>query len=353
MKKQISILLAITVLFSCENELPFITGDDAPQLMVTDFLEQSTEDQSVKVSLSKDGSISGVGDATVHCYVNGHLVADTSVSAPDRAQSSRSHQLTLPFKACFSPGDIVRLEVEAEGSRYQVSTPDLPVPEAPDIRQADTVSVTVMLADRSLDVVRFMLDLKDSKKQNNWYALHIEKHLSAHVSFSDGSPDEDFVHRSIPRITYSSHADPVLLDGNLPPTDIQSDLLDYIDFLGDGTFAVFSDDLFRDQSTKISFDSYWAYFYRGNDEVDILQAMADAYGEEKAACIQMPIGEVRNEVYVKLSACSEESYHYLRALRTIVSNGYNPIFMEPVTIPGNINGGLGYVGVLSSATEAI
>ena len=144
MKKQISILLAITVLFSCENELPFITGDDAPQLMVTGFLEQSTEDQSVKVSLSKDGSISGVGDATVHCYVNGHLVADTSVSAPDRAQSSRSHQLTLPFKACFSPGDIVRLEVEAEGSRYQVSTPDLPVPEAPDIRQADTVSVTVM-----------------------------------------------------------------------------------------------------------------------------------------------------------------------------------------------------------------
>ena len=210
-----------------------------------------------------------------------------------------------------------------------------------------------MLADRSLDVVRFMLDLKDSKKQNNWYALHIEKHLSAHVSFSDGSPDEDFVYRSIPRITYSSHADPVLLDGNLPPTDIQSDLLDYIDFLGDGSFAVFSDDLFRDQSTKISFDSYWAYFYRGNDEVDILQAMADAYGEEKAACIQMPIGEVRNEVYVKLSACSEESYHYLRALRTIVSNGYNPIFMEPVTIPGNINGGLGYVGVLSSATEAI
>ena len=53
----------------------------------------------------------------------------------------------------------------------------------------------------------------------------------------------------------------------------------------------------------------------------------------------------RNTATIRIMTLTEPYYRYLRALNCIESEDYDENFMEPVIIPTNVVGGLGFVGV--------
>ncbi len=341
--------MAFLAAIACENEIPYDFGDAGPKLMVTGFLYAGAPEQTVNVSLSEGGTLSGVGDATVHCYVNGILATSASAHSDDKALTSWYYQLPVRFSADFVAGDIVVLEVEADG--YKSSTQELTVPTAPIVEKADTTHTTVTHTDWSEEVVRFTVDMADRKGEDNWYALTLSKVVSGTFSFEDGQPDLPVERRTFPRISHSSLTDPILLDGNMALTDVSLDIMDYMDYLGDGCFETFSDQLFRDGSARLVFDSSRQYFYSDIDSEYLYELLMQDFGFETAQGAKWPNqDDVSTTLEVKVHACSQAAYLYLRALRTVRSNGYNPVLMQPVTIPSNITGGTGFVEILNTTT---
>ena len=53
------------------------------------------------------------------------------------------------------------------------------------------------------------------------------------------------------------------------------------------------------------------------------------------------------DVTVRLLSISQSYYRYLRAMNCLNSEDYNETFMEPVIVPQNVSGGLGFVGTSS------
>ena len=52
-------------------------------------------------------------------------------------------------------------------------------------------------------------------------------------------------------------------------------------------------------------------------------------------------------ITVRLLSISEAEFRYLKALNTLESGNYEEALMEPVMIPSNVKGGLGFVGISS------
>lgn len=346
--KRLLLFIALLAAVACENEIPYDFGEAGPKLMVTGFLYAGAPEQVVNVSLSEGGTLSGVGDATVRCYVNGALAASASAHSDDKARTAWYHQLPVSFKADFTVGDAVVLEVDADG--YKASTPEMTVPAAPIVEKADTVRTTVTHADWSEEVMRFTVDMTDRKGEDNRYALTLSKVLSGTFSFEDGRPDLRVESREYPRLSHSSLTDPILLDGNMALTDVDLDIMDFMDYLGDGRFEVFSDQLFRDGTARLVFDSSIQFYYRELDTDHLFDALRQEYGDEASWVAQWPARDITCTVEVQIHGCSQAAYFYLRALRTARSNGYNPVLMEPVTIPCNIIGGTGFVEILNTTT---
>jgi hypothetical protein len=136
-------------------------------------------------------------------------------------------------------------------------------------------------------------------------------------------------------------------------TDVDLDIMDFMDYLGDGRFEVFSDQLFRDGTARLVFDSSIQFYYRELDKDYLFDALRQEYGDEASWVAQWPPRDITCTVEVQIHGCSQATYSYLRALRTVRSNGYNPVLTEPVTIPGNIIGGIGFVDVLNTAAVRI
>lgn len=56
---------------------------------------------------------------------------------------------------------------------------------------------------------------------------------------------------------------------------------------------------------------------------------------------------IQVDVVVRLLSITEAQFRYLRAMNCLDSEDYNETFMEPVIVPQNVSGGLGFVGASS------
>ena len=69
--------------------------------------------------------------------------------------------------------------------------------------------------------------------------------------------------------------------------------------------------------------------------------------------------EIFNQIYrtgsisIQILSITEAEYRYLKALNCLNSDDYDDILMEPISIPSNVKGGLGFVGICSESTTTI
>lgn len=354
--KRFFIPLSLLLAGACTHTIDYDFDKVDSQLLVVGWLEQTAASHTVYLSLSEGGLVKPVGDARVICTVNGEEVADVRLSASDVPEPSFSErysgsadgqQLPVTFKASLQPGDKVRLAFEANQGAYKARSAELTVPEPVTLSKVDTARVTVRHLDWSDRYLQVRADVPDRPGEDNWYSISLWEVSEGTYSFRDGGPDLTV---SFSSVRYMMDVDdPVLLDGNVAETED----LNVLDLSGNGAFACFSDRLFRDASAHLKMNAFSSWNNEGPDFMNLGYALYRQYGEEEMASRGVTRCRAGHRLEVRLSHCSQAAYFYLRALRTISSSGYRPEIMEPVTVPSNLSGGVGFVDVVSTAVAII
>ena len=359
--KRLLIPILLLLVGACTNTIDYDFGQVKPELMVVGWLDQISTVQTVNFSISEAGLVKPAEDARVICVVNGKEVTDVSVEDADASgQSSYPfgilsaltdpsyyQQLPVSFEASLKPGDKVQLIFEANHGTFKASSAELTVPEPVEITRVDTARVTVQHLDWSDRYLQIRADVPDRKGEDNWYCISLREISDGTYSFRDGGSDV-FVSLDGPRHIMDMD-DPVLLDGCMSQTED----LNLFSYSGNGAFACFTDQLFRDGTAHLRMNAFSSWNDEGPDIMLLSELLVQqlGYDEIESRGLERCLAEHRLEV--RLSHCSQEAYYYLRSLRTISSEGYHPEIVEPVTVPSNIIGGVGFVDVVNTAIARI
>ena len=344
--------MAVIVLAGCENTLEYDFGRNGVRLMASGLLLQQEPVHTVSISLSEKGTAQVAENAKVTCYVNGKKVSEGRAYASnlpdpgdDGAYGSDDvekdfRQLAVRFEADFAPGDEVYLEFEANDGRYKAASSPLTVPGRPSIEALDMTHVTETYMDYEMYWWQARLMVRDRAGEDDWYCV-FGKELDRGVwSLADGRPDVE---------TYAEFTlymrdqdDPILLDGNMP----ESDEMGLFNLIGDGSFAVFSDRMFRDRTAELKMN-FWP-----TDDWLVSSRSRHLLAEQGVRFEDVEAWRIERRLEMRFGRCSRDTYHYLRALRTVSSPDYMPEIMEPVRIPSNVQGGIGFVGIITVDTDS-
>lgn len=357
--KRLFILILLLFCGACTNTIDYDFCQVKPELMVIGWLDPMASSQTVCVSLSEEGLVEPVDDATVTCYVNGERIVSVSAIASERQSVLDFHtlflkadplfyqQLPVSFSASFKPGDIIQLTIEANSGAYKASSSELIVPKPVEITQVDTARVTVQHFDWNDNYLQIRADVPDRKGEDNWYCITIYEITDGTYTFKDGGPD---ISVSVSSTVYIRDLDdPILLDGNMGPTED----LNLFDYSGNGAFACFSDQLFKDSTAHLRMNTYSSWIDDGPNFTRLGAQLVNIYGYD--ILLERGFRNCRADHWLEihLSHCSQGAYYYLRTLRTISSEGYDPRIVEPVTAPSNIIGGIGFVDIVNTSIARI
>lgn len=168
-----------------------------------------------------------------------------------------------------------------------------------------------------MDCMRYKITIHDRPNEKNYYRLIIEEN-TYRISSETGIKYGPF--SSYPEII--NQEDIVLTDGHLTTAD--DDKFGILDWTIRNLSNVFTDGRFENGSYTLKIYTSVPYISESNRKDHFYL-----------------------DVTVRLLSISQPYYRYLRAMNCLNSEDYNETFMEPVIVPQNVSGGLGFVGASS------
>lgn len=333
------LLLSVT---ACENEIPFSMSYGEPKLIMNALLDAGEPENYVFLSLSGTEGISHVEQASVTLYVNGKLTETAEELPPlkpigslDMVYDPNAPLNNLPeiakrkkfrITTTLRPGDNIRLEAVAEGGKYHVTAEET-VPQPVPPVQIDTIATMLKSYWGWEDYRQFKITLQDRPGEKNYYRLDIRRDISIYGLYDNRT--DTVIH--IRETELINREDIVLTDGN--PSSNEDDENDLFGTYIANKYNVFTDSRFANTGYTLK----------------VYTLLKDSYS---AANIYQ-ISRVSRVVTVRLLSISEAEYRYLKALNYLESDNYDEALMEPVIIPSNVEGGLGFVGVSSEARQVM
>ena len=317
MKKNLSILFMLTsMLFpACENELPYMNKPQAPQLLMNAFLEAGKEENGVSLCMidADEQQTDYVSNGSITVYVNGEKTETAQVEKIYGSFNAPNCTLKTPFR----PGDHIRFEATAEDGQYQAGCEvEIPLPIEETLR-VDTLRTQLKGNSSMMDCMQYKITIHDRPNEKNYYRLIIEEN-TYRISSEDGIEYGPF--SSYPEII--NQEDIVLTDGHLTTTD--DDKFGILDLTVRNLSNVFTDGRFENGSYTLKVYTSIPYISESNRKDHFYL-----------------------DVTVRLLSISQSYYRYLRAMNCLNSEDYNETFMEPVIVPQNVSGGLGFIGASS------
>lgn len=321
MRKDLFYLFIIcSALFSaCENEIPFHGGTQKPQLLMRAFLEANKESNIVNLDIIDGEKIRPVANGSVTVFVNGEKREEAKVETISWSWMDTIRYCTL--KTVFQPGDFIRLEAVAQDDKYQAyAEVKIPLPME-NIIQVDTFRTRLKIGYGIDDCMRYKITIKDRPGEKNYYRLIIQEN----EYYKDPVTQNQYG----PSISYPdiiSQEDVVLTDGHLTTADDEN--FGILDMVIQNKYNIFTDHRFLDATYTMKVYTRYSYYM----------------SETKGLII---------DAEIRLLSLPEAYYRYLRAMNCLESENYNATFMEPVIIPNNIHGGLGFVGAASETKTTV
>lgn len=317
MKKNLSILFMLTsMLFpACENELPYMNKPQAPQLLMNAFLEAGKEENGVSLCMidADEQQTDYVSNGSITVYVNGEKTETAQVEKIYGSFNAPNCTLKTPFR----PGDHIRFEATAEDGQYQAGCEvEIPLPIEETIR-VDTLRTQLKGNSSMMDCMQYKITIHDRPNEKNYYRLIIEEN-TYRISSEDGIEYGPFSSY----LEIINQEDIVLTDGHLTTTD--DDKFGILDLTVRNLSNVFTDGRFENGSYTLKVYTSIPYISESNRKDHFYL-----------------------DVTVRLLSISQSYYRYLRAMNCLNSEDYNETFMEPVIVPQNVSGGLGFIGASS------
>ena len=317
MKKILYMMMAAALFAACDNPLEYKPANVNDELVVNGLMTVDEEWHQVYVAVSHTEYVGQVKSGELRCYVNGTQVAKTSslVDVPDYdgGVQSRYFRFQAPFKA----GDVVRIEVDADG-KFSAWNEQV-VPELPAVTKVDTVFVRQRSDWGEVsDCYRFDIGLRDANpEEDDFFRLDIRGYSKNIYYKDDAELGREDIDRSCQMFTED---DPILNEGHFTSDEMPFEIG------ATNSFGVITDNMFAGASATLRpiVSKSWFYlpgYMEGADRV-----------------------EMDYSAVVKLYGLSKPSYYYFKALNMLRS-GDTDLALEDVQIPDNIEGGIGFVSI--------
>lgn len=342
----------IGLLTACEHEIPFTPKTTEPQLIMNALLDAGKPENEVFLHLNEGQSIGRLHEATLTLFVNGQiaetpraLTAEEICGSPDDyPEGSIPIYESIRYKlfrltTAFRPGDHIRLEATAEGGKYHASA-EVTMPQPVEGLHVDTCLAYLREYKRYTPYRQYKITLQDRPGEKNYYRLDIQNHYHIKAKYTIAILDEE--------------GKPITDEYGIPFYEERDTTFKYTDYelinredviLTDGHVTHSDDDdenaLFPTIKNKYNIfpDNQ---FTNSHATLKVYTALNQEY---------LPgYSDVRSKLHfitVRLLSLTEDEYRYLKALNCLEDSDYDEALMEPICLPSNVTGGLGFVGACS------
>lgn len=334
-----AVVLAALTFCGCSTKEYILLNDDQVHLVMNAQLNSEDTDHLVYLSLaSADQGITLVKGGSVKVSVNGGAPVSAVEIPPEEGFPREAN--VYGFHQAFKPGD----EVLFEGSDLTRNvSARVRVPDLPEVVSVDTLTVTRKGSDWFGDSyeqtsLQVKVKLRDRAGEQDYYRLSgyrvydfPEGDRAVLLDWASGEPAIDeytgeyvLVGRTDPiydeqRLWVDVSEEP-LISGEQGEGDANAMIAELFDMEND--WCVFTDASFEGEEYTLRLylnqDSFGYYGYLGPCSV---------------------------EDYLRVHAISFEQFHYLKA---VSASNASSFFSEPVSMPTNVEGGLGFVTIESS-----
>lgn len=344
---------------SCEHEIPYNPEMKQPCLVMNALLEAGDgKKNEVSLYLSTGDNLGKLNDdATLSLYINGHLAAAPQEADPKKlfppsgVSTGNFSYKKYYFDTPLRPGDLVRLEATAQGGTLR-ATAEVQVPQPPLDFRVDTCTVPLNMGSGIVTPHRrYLVTVNDIANESNHYRLDIRNqfqvryHIYEYVKDEQGHFIEDESHNLIyterDSLAYQQYSDLVnredviLTDGNVSHSQEDEDNLLFPRI--ENKYNIFSDDRFHNSSATLK------VYTRLYDDFTASPLYGTTYGN--TYCTQ--------SIHIRLLNLTADYYRYLKALNCFDDDDYDAVLMEPVSLPSNVSGGIGFVGVATPGEVVI
>lgn len=370
MKTRIKLPLIIYIAFAglfmaCENEIPYNPGQQNPQLIMNALLNAGQTENLVYLHLSEGNSIGRINEATLSLYVNDKQVESPQAISPEEYYGNMQNQLdkgqyeallkSMRFKifrltARLQPGDNIRLEATAEGGKYHVSS-QVTVPRPLQSLQVDTCTALIRQWGSMRAHRQYRITLEDLPNEKNYYRLEIVNNKDFRCVIYTPNEDEngdyikdengDYIYTitkdTVVNYRYTeliNREDVILTDGHVTSSDDDENAMFPTNI--ENKYSIFTDNRFTNSSATLK-----VYTPLYDDNYDILQSL------NYTRCY------LKQNITVRVLSLPETYYRYLKALNCMDDEDYDEALMEPISLPSNVEGGLGFVGISSEIQYTI
>lgn len=317
----------VFVLMTCENDIPFKRKDNPPKLILNSVFEAEKDTNYIMVGLTGYEHARIVKDATVNVYVNDVLREQiTEASSIKYASISSFWGELLLYKTSLKllPGDHVKIEAKTKDGKYHAWGEDI-VPVPNHIEHIDTVSYVKGTDWDFYDntYLRIKATFTDNPAQKNYYRLVAVRKDTLHYMTDTDSADMIWVTEN--KMFLDISEDIVLNEGRLPTED--NGLISQTE-----NRAFIFDDSQLNGTYTMTVSAYLSgRYYYGETDFEYVSTAIDLY----------------------LISITEAEYYYLRALNLFYSDNYEEAISQPVSFPGNIQGGVGIIGFEAGTSHTI
>lgn len=334
MRKIIPILTLAFLAAGCYKEIRIPTEDKDPVLVMNAQMNNLEEMHVVNLSRSLLSKVEPLPGARVRVYVNGALVAE----AVELAEEYAWNRTAYAFEATFKPGDEVR--IEATKDAFNASSTVL-VPPAVSVASVDTSSVRMTYLDDTSDYLQLKVRFKDLPG-DSWYGVdHRVSDLWEYLD-EEGNviPEYTAVSNSLGSI--ETGFDPVISEGSGKTSGSDFGALLSVE----NTYNCFSDSPIAGEECTLRVMAYpWSVYLNDYRYGLLVPELLYDDPDPWSTLVELPV-RVHRECFFRLRSLDFTQYHYLKALNNLETFGTEMSFLvEPTTLPCNVEGGLGFVGI--------
>lgn len=310
-KKILYILALLLTATACENVIDVDFGQSEPQFVLNAQLLSDSRAQQVYVSESSRSLLQPVLDAQVSVEVDGKTVVATLLPEEEQNEYAGVYGFSCPIPV----GSQVKVTARRDSREAWAQSEVLP---GAVITAVDTLRVTEQNLDSTEENFQFKISFQDLPGLS-YYRIGVRADFTIRMVNSSGETLDVFSTYEFP---VSGAGDPILSG-----SAVSISILDL-----EPTYLVFSDEMFRDQLCTVRLS------------VPVQQLYPFYYSWEGSF---YPSHAIIMASYVPwLETLPAEEFHYLSALNNLENFGYDAqLIVEPTTLPCNVQGGLGFVGV--------
>ena len=354
MKRHFLYIIAIlAAAVSCTTTDYLDVDDIDPILVMNGQLQTGNTTHDIFLSTSSRSTLKGVDNADVSVSVNGGAPFKATLIVPDPDDMSQQYysetRSRYSFDYTFSPGDV--LSVTASDGTNPTAEATATVPLSPILKNVEIVhDVPHSSSDSFLDI-----DFGGYVDPTPYYPYEdapypIDTWHQMKITLQDLPGDtyyrlevciESVVDNGETKETYYSGISPDVSSEPVlsPATNSDGGLLEALMEEGN-RYNIFSDELFKDKEYTLNlfFNESYVYYLRRYQTSYYYNEETGEWEEE-----QVPDNiTYTTKMIVRLFAISHEQYIYLKALDL---GDLALFFSEPVSIPSNVEGGMGFVTI--------